>query len=76
MATTQVSVVPFDEVDEDHARAEGEGDRTLATWRAIHERYWRRHAQNSRGFDPAMPVVCERFRLLHADTPNRASGPR
>ncbi|HEY4613876.1 MAG TPA: ASCH domain-containing protein [Citricoccus sp.] len=76
LETTAVEILPFGEVSEEHARAEGEGERTLAAWRAIHERYWRRHAQNPRGFDPAMPVVCERFRLLHADTPNRASGPR
>ncbi len=32
--TTDLRVVPFDQVGEEHARAEGEGDRTLAHWRA------------------------------------------
>lgn len=65
--TTRILIVPFDEVDEEHAHAEGEGDRTLATWRVVHERYWREHSENPRGFEPDMPVVCERFRLLYPE---------
>lgn len=61
--TTAVAIVPFDQVDADHARAEGEGDRTLVHWRTVHEWYWRTYS--AAGHDPAMPVVCERFRLLH-----------
>ncbi|WP_243408794.1 ASCH domain-containing protein [Microbacterium sp. TPD7012] len=64
--TTAVEIVPFDEVDEVHASAEGEGDRTLAHWREVHEQYWREHSENARGYAPDMPVVCERFRLIHA----------
>ena len=63
--TTDVRTVPFDEVGPEHAHAEGEGDRTLGTWRAIHKRFWTEHSSGPRGFEPAMPVVCERFRLLH-----------
>uniref|UniRef100_A0A942YDJ2 ASCH domain-containing protein n=1 Tax=Neobacillus citreus TaxID=2833578 RepID=A0A942YDJ2_9BACI len=62
--TTALRVVPFDEVDAEHARSEGEGDRTLEYWRAAHERYWREHSENPRGFAPDMPVLCERFRLV------------
>ena len=35
--TTEVRVIPFDEVDEQFAYEGGEGDRTLASWR---EMYW------------------------------------
>jgi uncharacterized protein YhfF len=63
--TTSVRTVPFDEVDTEHARAEGEGDRTLEYWRAAHERFWRAHSENPRGFAPDMPVICELFRLVH-----------
>ncbi|WP_101848216.1 ASCH domain-containing protein [Zhihengliuella sp. ISTPL4] len=62
--TTAIDIVPFDDVDDEHAFAEGEGDRTLAHWREVHERYWRTHSENPRGYAPDMPVVCERFRLL------------
>ena len=64
LQTVAVTVVPFDQVSESHASAEGEGDRTLATWRDIHERYWRNHSESPRGFAPTMPVVCEELRLL------------
>jgi uncharacterized protein YhfF len=64
LVTTDVRIVPFNQVDAEHARAEGEGDRTLAYWRASHERYWREHSENPRGWAPDMPVVCERFRML------------
>lgn len=67
--TTGISVAPFDRVDDEHAHAEGEGDRTLAHWRAVHERYWREHSENPRGYEPDMPVVCERFRLLWPEPP-------
>jgi len=63
--TTGIDIVPFDEVDAEHAHAEGEGDRSLAQWREVHERYWRAHSENARGYEPDMPVVCERFRLLY-----------
>jgi uncharacterized protein YhfF len=60
---TGLRIVPFDQVDAEHARAEGEGDRSLEFWRAEHERFWREHADSPRGWAPNMPVLCERFRL-------------
>lgn len=63
--TVAVNVTTFNEVDEDHAYAEGEGDRSLASWRREHERFWRQHSQNDRGFAPDMPVVCERLAVIY-----------
>ncbi len=63
LVTTDARVVPFDEVDADHARDEGEGDRSLDHWRAVHERFFTEHAEG--GFLPDMLVVLERFRVLH-----------
>ena len=63
--STQVDVVPFDEVDEEHAYLEGEGDRSLAHWREVHERFFTEHAAHDRGFSEDMPVVCERFRVVY-----------
>lgn len=62
--TTDVRIVPFGEVDEEHARAEGEGDRSLTHWRAVHERFFREHADHEKEFSPTMPVVLERFEVL------------
>jgi uncharacterized protein YhfF len=64
IVTTEVRTVPFDQVDTEHAHAEGEGDRSLASWRQAHEWFWREHSEDPRGWAPDMPVVCERFRLL------------
>ena len=63
--TTAVSVVPFEEVDADFAAAEGEDDRSLASWRRIHQKFFTEVADHDRGFHLDMPVVCERFRLLY-----------
>ena len=37
--TTKTTVIPFDEVSKEHAYKEGEGDRSLAYWRAVHEEF-------------------------------------
>lgn len=62
--TTALEIAPFDRVSAEHAHSEGEGDRTLASWREAHERYWRRYSGSPRGFAPDMPILCERFELL------------
>ena len=68
VVTTQVEVVPFNEVSAEHAYLEGEGDRSLATWREVHERFFTEHAVHSRGFSRDMPVVLQRFAVLYSQT--------
>jgi len=63
--TTDVTTVPFDEVDEEHAWLEGEGDRSLAHWREVHERFFTEHAAHDRGFASDLPVVLERFKVVY-----------
>ncbi len=65
IVTIAVDIVPFAEVNAEHAWDEGEGDRSLGFWRESHERFWRSHSENAVGFRPDMPVVCERFRLVY-----------
>ena len=62
--TTAVATVPFDEVDEEHAFLEGEGDRSLTHWREVHEQFFTEHADHGRGFARDMPLVLERFRVV------------
>lgn len=71
--TVALQILPFHEVDVDHAHAEGEGDRTLGHWRAAHERWWRQHSESPRGFEPDMPVLCERFMPILASVRHRRS---
>lgn len=67
IVTTDVRVVAFDEVDAEHARLEGEGDRSLEHWRAEHERFFTEHAAHEHGFSRDMPVVLERFEVVYQE---------
>ncbi len=60
LETTELTQARFGDVDAAFAFDEGEGDRTLASWRAAHERYFTRNG----GFAPDMLLNCERFRLV------------
>lgn len=64
--TTRVYTVPFCEVSAEHARREGEGDRSLAYWRQVHEDFFRTElAGAGLEFTPDMPVVCEEFEVAY-----------
>ena len=69
---TEVRVVRLADVDLQHAIDEGEGDESVAQWRAGHERFWHsaevRAELNDPGFtvDDDTLVVAERFRLVTA----------
>ncbi len=63
--TEKVFVVPFRQVDERQAWKEGEGDRTLAYWRQVHERFFRQELTScGLAFSEEMLVVCEEFQRV------------
>ena len=63
---TNVYVVPFDQVSERHAFLEGEGDRSLACWRQVHEAFFRDElAAAGLQFHLQIPVLCEEFEVVH-----------
>lgn len=63
--TTSVEVVPFNEVTEEHAFLEGEGDRSLQHWREVHEAFFKNEFDAiKKDFHDQIPVVCERFKVL------------
>lgn len=65
VVTTQVDVVPFEQVSAEHAYLEGEGDRSLRHWRDVHQWFFTEYAAHGRGFAYDMPVVLERFKVLY-----------
>uniref|UniRef100_UPI003F693B63 ASCH domain-containing protein n=1 Tax=Streptococcus pluranimalium TaxID=82348 RepID=UPI003F693B63 len=66
---TKVSVVPFKDVSADHAFKEGEGDRSLAYWRQVHEELFTEWlAESHLVFNEDSKVVLEEFRVVY---PNR-----
>jgi uncharacterized protein YhfF len=61
LQTIELTQRRFDQVDPAFAADEGEGDRSLAYWRAAHQNYFTRNG----GFSSDMLLWCERFRLVH-----------
>jgi uncharacterized protein YhfF len=68
---TEVRVVRLGDVDLQHALDEGEGDESVAQWRAGHEEFWHSAEVRAELGDPDFRVnddtlvVAERFRLVH-----------
>lgn len=64
--TTEVRIIPYNEVDADFAFEEGEGDQSLAYWRGVHWDYFNAQClEDGRVPDETMAVVCERFELVY-----------
>jgi len=57
LTTRELTQRRFDEMDEQFAYDEGEGDGSLAYWREAHKRYLTRIGL----FQPDMMLWCERF---------------
>jgi len=63
--TTEISRMPFTEVDAQFAYDEGEGDQTLEDWRRGHRRFFTECCRELNVvFDESMLVDCKRFQLL------------
>ena len=60
--TTRVYVTPYWNVSGEHAWREGEGDRSLAYWRSVHEACFAKVlSEAGLAFSDDMGVVCEEF---------------
>ena len=64
---TRVSVQPFNQVSADHAYKEGEGDKSLAYWRQVHEDFFTDClGEAGLTFRPESKVVLEEFRKVYS----------
>ncbi len=64
--TLKVYVTAFDQVSEEHAFKEGEGDRSLEYWRKVHENFLTNElASVNKTFDGNTKVVCEEFEVVY-----------
>ena len=77
---TEVRVLRLADVDLQHVLDEGEGDESVAKWRAGHEEFWHSAEARAELGDPAFTVnddtrvVAERFRLAgRGDQPGAGS---
>lgn len=59
-------MVAFEEVSEEHAFKEGEGDKTLAYWRQVHEDFFKPY-YNEYGltFNGDSQIVLEEFEVVY-----------
>jgi aminoglycoside phosphotransferase (APT) family kinase protein/uncharacterized protein YhfF len=63
--TTSVETVPFNEVSQEFAATEGEGDGSLEWWRREHWAFYSRElAAWGKSPEPGMPILCEIFECL------------
>lgn len=63
--TTNVAVVPFNEVSAEFACREGEGDRSLAYWRNVHKSFFKEDfTEAGLEFSETSLVVCEEFEVV------------
>lgn len=64
--TIEVTIRKYNEVNANFAREEGEGDLSLDYWRQAHRNYFSRVLRKiGKEFSEEMPLVCERFRVIH-----------
>lgn len=63
--TTSVEKIPFNEVSDEYAAIEGEGDKSLEHWKKTHWDYYTRDMEPE-GYFPKedMLIVCEKFETL------------
>lgn len=66
--TTNVDIMPMNEVPEAFAIAEGEGDRTYQYWWDVHVAFFENELKTvGYEFTEDMLLVCERFELIHVN---------
>jgi uncharacterized protein YhfF len=63
---TRIQVLPFNQVPEDFASREGEGDGSLDYWKKGHWQFFQPEcSQIGRKPEDTMPVVCQDFQLVY-----------
>lgn len=63
--TTSAQVMPFKDVPEEFAFKEGEDDRSLRSWREVHQRVFTRDCEGAGiEFSQDLHVVCEEFEVV------------
>ena len=64
--TLKVYITEFNQVSEEHAFKEGEGDRSLSYWRKVHVSFLTDElASVNKTFDENTKVVCEEFEVVY-----------
>ena len=63
--TTLAYIAAYKDVTSDHAFKEGEGDRSLEYWRAVHEEFFTEELSSiGQSFGEDLQLVCEEFKVV------------
>lgn len=63
--TTKIEQVPYNKITAAFAQAEGEGDKSLAYWKEVHQAYYTREMKPyGEQFNENMIIVCEHFKTV------------
>lgn len=64
--TKKITIIPFEDVSEEFARTEGEGDKSLEYWRRVHIEFFTKELESiGKKFSKDMRVVCEEFEVVY-----------
>ncbi|MFG2599793.1 ASCH domain-containing protein [Streptomyces sp. NPDC048462] len=80
LEVTEVRILRLGDIDLQHVLDEGEGDTSVARWRAGHERFWHSAEMREGLDDPEFTVdddtlvVAERFRVVERIGPDAPQG--
>jgi uncharacterized protein YhfF len=63
--TTNIDIVPYNEITAAFAELEGEGDKSLEYWKKVHRDFFQRElADQDVSPSETMPIVCETFKVV------------
>lgn len=63
---TKVEQVPYNQITPEFAAIEGEGDKSLAYWKRVHQAYYTREMEPyGERFSEDMVIVCEYFKTVY-----------
>lgn len=64
--TTKIEQTPYNKITPEFAATEGEGDKSLAYWKKVHEAYYKREMEPvGDQFSEEMIIVCEYFKTIY-----------
>ena len=65
IGTKVVDILPYNNISEVHAYLEGEGDRTLAYWRSVHQPFFEQElVEHQLSFSEELLIVYELFEVV------------
>ena len=65
LKSTKFEIKRFCDVTKEHAKLEGEGDKTLEYWRCVHKKFFEEEAKlQGLSFDENTLIVCEEFDVV------------